>query len=169
MLENNNILEALDWLDGKKSMDRIALPFLLELHKNMFGHVWSWAGEYRTTNKNIGIDKEQIVPSLYQLLDDLKFWIDGDIYRPKEIAARFHHRLVAIHPFPNGNGRFSRIAADGLLKHQFGLSPFDWAKGHSLNVDGAIREEYIAALKEADRGTYTPLFDYLGITDHSEI
>jgi len=115
----------------------------------MFGKVWRWAGEFRKTERNIGIDPVGIGVELKTLLDDVTFWIDNETYPPDEIAVRFHHRLVAIHPFPNGNGRHARLAADILIK-QLGRDRFTWGRNSMINP-GDTRKAYVAALQKADR------------------
>lgn len=92
----------------------------------MFGEVWSWAGKFRQTNKNIGVDKYQIGITLRELCDDAQYWVKHSTYSPDEIAIRFKHRLVSIHPFPNGNGRHSRLVADTIVTHLFSGKPFTW-------------------------------------------
>jgi Fic-DOC domain mobile mystery protein B len=127
--------------------------FLRRLHKEMFGDVWSWAGEYRTTQTTIGVEANKIIMAMYQMSDDLKFWAANWDY--KETATKLHHTLVKIHPFPNGNGRWARLATDiWLLKN--GKEPPVWGGGDTTTV-GASRDEYITALKEADGGSYEEL------------
>lgn len=92
----------------------------------MFGEVWSWAGVFRQTNKNIGVDKYKIGITLRELCDDAKYWVAHNTYPPEEIALRFKHRLVSIHPFPNGNGRHSRLVADIIITRIFPGEPFTW-------------------------------------------
>ena len=114
-LEQAGITEGLKWLDKQKNPDVLSEAFVLELHKRLFGSVWKWAGTFRRTEKNIGVDPIQVAIQLRQLLDDAKYWVEHGTYTPKELAARFHHKLVFIHPFPNGNGRHARIMADAVL------------------------------------------------------
>lgn len=133
-------------------------PFLKNLHKRMFGGVWRWAGNYRTTPRNIGIEAHRIMPDLHQLLDDVRYWIEHAIYPPDEIAVRFHHRLVFIHPFPNGNGRHARLAAD-LLATQLGRPRFTWGSAN-LEEPQATRAAYVAALRKADRHDIAPLLAF---------
>jgi Fic-DOC domain mobile mystery protein B len=121
----------------------------------MFNRVWRWAGEFRTTPRNIGIDAWQIEPQLRQLLDDIRYWVEHQTYAPDEIAVRFHHRLVFIHPFPNGNGRLSRLAAD-LLVVQFGRERFSWGSGN-LTTIADLRKRYVDALRAADGHEIEPL------------
>ena len=112
--EQANILEAEEWTFLRKR-DVLSEQFLDNLHKRMFGRVWRWAGEHRQSNKNLGIDAYRIPTELRQLLEDCRYWIDNITYEPDEIAVRFHHRLVWIHPYPNGNGRHARLATDSFL------------------------------------------------------
>ena len=108
-LEQANIQNGLRWLSKRKNTDLLNEAFVRELHKKLFGEVWVWAGTFRTTEKNIGVDPRQLAVQLRMLLDDVAFWIDKQTYGYLEIAARFHHRLVYMHLFPIGNGRHARI------------------------------------------------------------
>lgn len=146
-LEQKNILEADQWVFQRKH-NVLDEDFLRRLHKRMFGKVWAWAGEYRTTDRNLGVEPWRIQPDLRQLIDDVHYWIDNKTFAPDEIAVRFHHKLVAIHPFPNGNGRWSRLAAD-VLAVTLGLPRFTWGRTNLQNA-GDIRRQYIAALRDAD-------------------
>ncbi len=112
--EQANVLEAEEWAFARKR-DVLDKKFLKNLHKRMFGRVWRWAGKFRHSAKNIGVDAYRIPNDLRHLLDDCHYWIENGTYDPDEIATRFHHRLVLIHPFPNGNGRHARLAADLML------------------------------------------------------
>ena len=132
--------------------------FLRRLHRRMFGDVWRWAGSFRTTPRNIGVDAWRITLELRQLLDDARYWIEHETYSPDEIAVRFHHRLVFIHPFPNGNGRLSRLAAD-LLAVQLGQDRFTWGSGN-LAAIAELRRRYIDALKAADGQMIGPLLNF---------
>ncbi len=115
--EQSNIEEAIEWsMKSKFSPDHIlTVKFIKEVHRKMFSEVWNWAGTFRNPNKNIGVDKHQIHSQLLSMLDDCKFWINNKTYGEDEIAVRFKDRLVKIHPFPNGNGRHSRLCADILI------------------------------------------------------
>ena len=156
--EQSNILEAHEWSYGRKR-DVLDETFLKNLHKRMYGKVWTWAGEYRTTGKNIGIDAYQIPTELRNLLDDVRYWIDHKTYPVDEIGARFHHRLTFIHCFPNGNGRHARMATD-LLLVSVGDRPFTW--GNENLVDpGETRDIYIAALHAADKQDIAPLVAFV--------
>lgn len=133
--------------------------FLKNLHKRMYGNVWKWAGHYRSTGKNIGVDAYRIPTELRQLLEDCRYWIENRTYGRDEIAARFHHRLVSIHCYPNGNGRHARLAADLLLK-TMGQERFSWG-GKNLVNDGETRKRYITALQKADRHDIGPLLGFV--------
>jgi Fic-DOC domain mobile mystery protein B len=160
--EHLNISLAIPWaFSNHKGMDA---PFLKRLHKKMFDKTWKWAGQFRRTQKNIGVEAYRIETELYQLCDDTNFQIKNLVFDMDEIAARFHHRLVFIHPFINGNGRHARLSADILLK-QNGENVFSWGanifKGDNLGEVNEMRKIYIKALKEADRGNIKPLIDFV--------
>lgn len=161
-LEQAGITEGLKWLEKQKNPDVLSEAFVLELHKRLFGSVWKWAGTFRRTEKNIGIDPIQVAIQLRQLLDDAKYWVDHGTFSPKELAARFHHKLVLIHPFPNGNGRHSRIMADAVLTKLLNEPVIDWAGGYRLEAMNERREQYIAALRAADRHDFSALLEFVG-------
>ena len=157
-LETKGIANAEIWL-LKNKKDILNETFIKNLHKKMFGDIWKWAGTFRTTERNIGVAPYEIQPKLRILLDDVKFWVDKRTFSPKEIAIRFHHRLVQIHPFPNGNGRISRLMADLLMK-QFDLPALNWGSGNLTEIS-ELRKEYISSLREADSGNYTLLLSFI--------
>lgn len=156
--EQANIAEATVWAYGR---NRAVLDeaFLLGLHKRMLGEVWSWAGSFRTTGRNIGVDPIYIAVSLRQLLDDTRYWIENQTFPVDEIAARFHHRLVLIHPFPNGNGRHARLATDLMLK-ALKQSPFSWGRVNLVDPS-ETRAAYVAALRSADGHDLGPLLAFV--------
>jgi Fic-DOC domain mobile mystery protein B len=156
--EQANILEAREWA-FRRRRDVLDERFLNRLHERMYGNVWRWAGEYRTSGKNIGVDAYDIPTELRQLLDDCRYWIEHGTYDSGEIAARFHHRLVSIHPYPNGNGRHARLATDLLLR-SMGREPFSWGGGN-LVAQGDVRSRYIAALQAADEHDIEPLLRFV--------
>ena len=158
-LETKGIADAEIWL-LKNKKDILSETFIKALHKKMFGDIWKWAGTFRTTERNIGVAPYEIQPKLRILLDDVKFWIANRTFSEKEIAIRFHHRLVQIHPFPNGNGRTSRIMAD-LIMRTFGLDDLDWGSGNLTEIS-EMRTKYITALQEADKGDYKLLINFVG-------
>jgi Fic-DOC domain mobile mystery protein B len=127
-----------------------------ELHRRMFKEVWSWAGEFRKTNKNIGVDKYQIGVFLKQLLEDSLYWLKNKIYSDEEFTIRFKHRIVKIHCFSNGNGRHSRLIADIIISQIFGKPVFTWSS-INLNKKGEARTKYLTAIRLADTGDIKPL------------
>jgi Fic-DOC domain mobile mystery protein B len=145
--EQVNIGEALRWAMSR-TRDVLDQDFLSELHRRMFGDVWRWAGQYRTTARNIGVDAYRIAMDVRQVIDDVRYWVERQTFPPDEIAVRFSHRLVAIHPFPNGNGRFSRLVGD-LLARQLGRPAFSWGRANLIDA-GETRARYVAALRAAD-------------------
>lgn len=159
--EEANILEATEWLCSRRRGDPLDENFIREVHRRMFGHVWKWAGQQRRSDKSIGVPWFEIPGSLRQLLGDIRAQIGHGAYPPAEIAARFHHRLVAVHVFPNGNGRHARLAADLLLTQLVGRR-FEWGRGSLLQAS-ALRAHYIAALRAADAGDYGLLLSFLNI------
>jgi len=156
--EQANILEAGEWAFARKR-DVLDERFLTGLHKRMFGGVWRWAGKFRKTERNIGIDAYRISVELRQLLDDCRYWIEHGTYKPDEIAARFHHRLVLIHPFPNGNGRHARMATD-LLLVAMGRPRFTWGRVNLVDP-GQTRQRYVDALRAADHHDIGPLLEFV--------
>ena len=156
--EQANILEAEEWAFARRRnvMDE---QFLNRLHKRMFGNVWKWAGQFRRTGKNIGIDAYKIPTELRQLVDNTRYWTVSTTYSPDEIAARFHHQLVFIHPYANGNGRHARLATDLLLVAMEQLR-FSWGSASLVNM-GKTRSGYIEALRAADRHDYGPLMAFV--------
>jgi len=157
--ETRNILDAEIWLATHKQCDVLNDTFLMKLHKRMFGQVWKWAGEYRNTERNIGVAPYQIPVKLKALFDDVKFWIEYHTFPNLEIAVRLHHKLVLIHPFPNGNGRISRLMAD-LLMQQLGEPRLYWGDGNLTDIT-ELRKKYIDALHAADSGDYSGLIKFV--------
>ena len=155
--EQENIARAQDWALGRRR-DLLSEKFIRNLHKRMLGDVWRWAGNFRTTERNLGIPFYEIPTALRQLLDDVKAWVEYQSFPPDEIAIRFHHRLVQIRPFPNGNGRHARLMAD-LLIMQLGQDRFPWGRAN-LQQDGDVRRRYIDALRAADNHDIAPLLAF---------
>lgn len=161
-VEQENIAIATVWAFRqvrRPSMEILNEQFIRNLHKRMFGRVWKWAGTFRNTEKKIGVAPYQIAPDLRNLLDDAKAWLEFESYPPDELLARFHHRLVAIHPFANGNGRHARLMAD-LLASRLGLAALTWG-GRELTTTSELRTRYIDALHLADRGQYKALSEFM--------
>lgn len=161
-LEQANIQSGMQWMKKIRKKEILNEKFVRDLYRKLFGEVWRWAGIFRMTEKNIGVDPREITVNLRMLLHDVRYWIDNETYSLEEIAIRFHHRLVCIHLFPNGNGRHARIMADALLK-VFEKPPIDWAGGLDLQTMAVRRKEYITALRAADQENYVPLFEFAGL------
>ncbi len=159
--EQLNIEKAVEWtiIANLKPEKILTEKFIKDLHKKMYGDVWKWAGEFRKTDKNIGIKWTQIGIELKNLIDDTKYWLENKSYSPEEIAIRFKHRIVAIHCFSNGNGRHSRMMADIIIESIFGKEIFSWHKSNMVRAD-ETRKEYIKALREADNGNIKPLMKF---------
>lgn len=153
--EQISIGQALRWATARKKRDVLDQNFLRQLHKRMFGDVWRWAGQYRTSARNIGVDAYRITMDVHQAIDDACYWIEHKTYPPDEIAVRFSYRLVAIHPFLNGNGRVSRLVGD-LLAQQLEQEPFTWGRANLVDA-GETRARYIEALRAADNHDIKPL------------
>ena len=152
----------MQWLKKQKNPDILSEGFARDLHKRLLGQVWKWAGTFRKTEKNIGVDPIQIAIQLRQRLDDTRYWIEHETYPPIELAARFHHKLVLIHPFPNGNGRHARIMADAILTKLMDAPAIDWAGGYKLEAMNERRDQYIVALRAADKHDFDKLFEFVG-------
>ncbi|MEO7716113.1 MAG: mobile mystery protein B [Capsulimonas sp.] len=160
--EQINIAAAARWAVRSRTLKRDLLSEsgLRLLHRRMFDLTWRWAGAYRQRDMNIGVDWRYISTQLVSLCGDTQYHIDNGVYPWDELAARFHHRLVLIHPFPNGNGRHARMAADLLLTFNQ-REPFTWGSGASLTYDGTVRRTYLNALRAADRGDFEALLDFI--------
>jgi len=156
-LEQQNILEAATWVSLRRH-DPVGEPFGRNLHRRMFRDVWSWAGTYRTSDKNLGVKWPLIQPRIREALEQTRYWIDHKTFLGDEIAVRFHHALVSIHPFPNGNGRWSRLMAD-ILVVKLAEKRFTWG-GNVLGAADETRRAYIAALKAADNHDFAALFAF---------
>jgi len=158
-LEQANILQAEAWLlTRRRKPDPLDPGFLKELHRRMFGSVWKWAGAYRKSDRNIGIHWPKISLELETLCRDAAFWKSERIYSPDELAVRFHHRLVWIHCYPNGNGRHARLAGD-LMIMSLGGRRFAWG-GTSLEAPSDVRRTYMDALRKADDGDQSDLLRF---------
>jgi len=157
--EMRNILDGERWAFGRRHKDLLSSEFARRLHKRMFGESWRWAGTYRATEKNIGVDPAQIAPMLKDLCADAEAQLKYRSYSLDELAARFHHRLVWIHPFPNGNGRFSRTMTDLLLVAN-DAARFTWGAGNLIS-ESDTRQRYLDALRAADAKDYGPLLAFV--------
>jgi len=159
--EQLGIEQSIIWLKNSRlSLEKmLTQDFVKDLHFHMFGNIWSWACEFRRTNKNIGVDKYEIPIELKILLDDNLYWVKNKTFSEIEIAIRASYRMVAIHPFANGNGRHSRLFADALMSNGFGLPYFTWGRGN-LSKSGESRTVYLSALRSADNQDFRPLIQF---------
>lgn len=163
-VEALNVEDGFHWAYGRaRTPDELLEPVLLEeLHRRMFGDVWKWAGNYRKTDKNIGVPWWQVRTCVVELLTDVRAWVAAPVdsaMGPDEIGARYHHRLVTIHPFPNGNGRHSRAAADVLIT-SLGGERFTWGRANLSDVS-EVRSRYVSALRAADGHDIGPLLEFV--------
>jgi Fic-DOC domain mobile mystery protein B len=158
--ERENILRGREWAVGDRTSpwDMVSDKYVRKLHKKMFDETWKWAGNYRHTEKNIGVSVHEILERLMALFGDTRYWIENGTYLPDEIAVRFHHRLVFIHPFPNGNGRHARLIAD-IIAMKLGRPAFTWGSAN-LVKDGEARAPYLEAIRAADDGDIQPLLNF---------
>ena len=157
--EERNIQAALSWIERQRRLRPLEEAWLRRLHREMFAQTWRWAGHYRSSDKSIGADWRQIRMQLPALLADIAYQVEHRVEPMDQIAVRFHHRLVSIHPFPNGNGRHARLIADVLIE-QLGAPRFSWGGSSSIVDASALRQQYIAALQQADRGEISALLAF---------
>lgn len=159
--EQQNIEQAIQWImQHTFSIELIMTEsFVRNIHRRMYGNVWAWAGEFRKSNKNLGVDKFQVPSALKILMDDTLYWIANNTFPPDEISIRFKHRLVSIHCFPNGNGRHSRLMADIIVEKIFNRPVFSWGASN-LVKKGDARTIYLRAIWAADAGDYAPLMRF---------
>lgn len=160
--EQENILKAELWAKKQLKKNLLSEEFIKRLHKEMFSKVWRWAGKFRQTNKNIGVDWHKISVELHKLVKDTNYWIENETYHWDELGARFHHRLVSIHCFVNGNGRHARLMTDLLLRSN-GEKAFTWGLNQVPGLMGAtkIRSAYIEALQAADEKDFKLLVNFV--------
>jgi Fic-DOC domain mobile mystery protein B len=162
--ERANILEADRWAmtaRNLRSNDPLTEEYIRKLHRKMFDQTWKWAGAYRNTERNIGVPAHEIREKLMVLLGDARFQVENNTWPPDEIAVHFHHRLVQIHPFPNGNGRHGRLIADVLIR-KLGGARFTWGR-EELIKPGEARRQYLHAMKTADAGDIRPLLEFVRV------
>jgi Fic-DOC domain mobile mystery protein B len=157
--EQQNIEAALLWLSRQRRPRPLEEAWLRRLHREMFGQSWRWAGQYRISDKSIGADWRQIRLQVPALLADIAYQLEHRVELRDHVAIRFHHRLVSIHPFPNGNGRHARLIADVLIE-QLGAPRFSWGGSSNLVEASTLRQRYIAALQQADRGDISALLAF---------
>jgi len=155
--EQLNIAQGERWAHRQRK-EILDEGFVRQLHRQMFGETWRWAGSFRKSDKNIGVDWLRIGVELKQLLDDVRYQLEHGSFPADELAIRFHHRLVVIHPFPNGNGRHARLLAD-LLAMRLGRPRFTWGSASLVDPNEA-RQRYIKALQAADARDIAPLLAF---------
>lgn len=159
--ERENILEAYAWALAANNLrrnDPLVEPYVRNLHRRMFDQTWRWAGVYRSSEKNIGVPHHEIRERLAGLLGDAHYWLEHGTYAADELAVRFHHRLVVIHPFANGNGRHARLMSDVLVQ-RLGRPVFTWGAA-DLARAGDFRRHYVEALQAADGNDLEPLLAF---------
>jgi len=157
--EQQNILDGQAWALGRRRKDILSEKFIKTLHKKMFGQTWEWAGQYRKSDKNIGVPAYKIPIDIREVIDTVRYWDANETFDTREIAIRLHHRIVQVHPFPNGNGRHARLLADVFLFNK-NEPRFTWGGGSDLRAASEIRRTYLDALREADNLDYEPLRRY---------
>jgi Fic-DOC domain mobile mystery protein B len=157
--ETANMLAGEEWAFSRLHGDVLSVDFLKRLHARMFNQTWDWAGQFRRSEKNLGMHWEQIPEASRNLFDDIKYWLENETFDDKEIAMRLHHRLTVIHPFPNGNGRLARLLTDVFLVSR-SHDRFTWGR-EDLAREGDVRARYVAALRAADEGDLGPLREFL--------
>jgi Fic-DOC domain mobile mystery protein B len=158
--ERENILRAREWAlgDRTRALELAADLYVRKLHAKMFDQTWKWAGEYRHSEKNSGVPAHEIRERLMALFGDVRYWIENSTYPADEVAVRFHHRLVLIHPFPNGNGRHARLIAD-VLARKLDSPAFSWGSANLVR-EGEARTRYLQAIRAADDGDIHPLLEF---------
>lgn len=159
-----NVANGQEWAFSRNATDPLSVEALRELHRRMFGETWKWAGRFRSSDKNVSPYHWSQVPTLlHDLVRDTRAQYDASPKTPEaldEIAVRFHHRLVRIHPWPNGNGRHARLATDLLSRH-WGRPLFTWGSNSDLISQGTARTRYLTALRAADGGNFEPLLEFV--------
>lgn len=159
-IEDENIQTGLEWLNRQKTEDYLSSQFLCKLHDKLFCDVWKWAGKFRTVEVNISSYRAfDVAPQLLNFFEDVKLWIPSGKMSWDEISAEMHHRLVSIHPFPNGNGRTTRIFTEYVERRN--NRPVTSWKASLVDDPKKRRASYIFALKAADKGDFTFLIEFM--------
>lgn len=160
--ERENILIARTWALTPRQLarhDPLTEEYLRLLHRRMFDRTWRWAGSFRTSDRNLGYPPHLIAPAVRDLLQDVRYWIDHRVFDDDQIAVRAHHRLVVVHPWPNGNGRHARLFAD-VMNARSKRPQFTWGRVMDLTHAGSARRAYIAALRAADANDFAPIIEF---------
>lgn len=159
-----NIARGQEWALGNRGLDPLSVISLKDLHRAMFGETWSWAGMFRRSDKNISpYHWTQVQVLMRELVDNTRASYEASSSTPESLdalAVRFHHQLVRIHPWSNGNGRHARLATD-LILERWGRPHFSWGTGADLASAGAARNAYLGALRSADGGAFTQLLEFV--------
>lgn len=158
--EQANIALGDRWAARQKKRELLDEGFVRDLHRQMFDKTWQWAGTFRQSNKNIGVDWTLVAVKLRDLLNNTRYQIENHVFKEDEVAVRFHHQLVLVHAFPNGNGSHARLMAD-LLITRLGQPRLTWGGASASRISVAkIREKYLAALRAADQGQIEGLIEF---------
>ena len=159
-----NVAQGLAWASGRRAFDPLSVDAMKRLHRRMFGDTWKWAGSFRRSDKNISpYHWTDVAVLMRELVQNTRTQYDASDKSPgalDDLAMRFHHRLVYIHPWPNGNGRHARLAADLVLRY-WDRPSFTWGSANTLAPEGESRRCYVAALRAADGGNYQPLGEFV--------
>lgn len=157
-----NIARGEEWAFGRRRLDPLSVTTLKDLHRAMFGETWSWAGTFRRSDKNISpYHWTQVQVLMRELVDNTRASYEASSRTPRtldELAVRFHHQLVRIHPWSNGNGRHARLATDIVLE-RWDRPRFSWGSAE-LAAEGTARKKYLAALRSADAGSFSKLVEF---------
>ncbi len=145
-------------LSTRAELNKVERSTILEA-RIWFKGVWTWAGHYRKTERNLGWEVHRLTEGIYHAFADARTWLKYDTYPLHETAVRLHHQLVRVHPWPNGNGRHARLMADILVQSRGG-DELTWGAGSDIVTLGEVRARYIAALKKADDEDFAPLLAF---------
>jgi len=155
-LEARNHPKAIEYIESLTERDHLSEADVLEVHKIVFSGVLENAGNYRDAQVYVE-GSGYLPPPAFEvpgLMKELFEWLEKNPQelRPIEIAGVFHHKLVSIHPFDDGNGRVARLLMNLLLiRHGY---PFTVIK----RVD---RRRYYDTLRKADHGELKPFVNFI--------
>ncbi len=126
--------------------DLLADFFIRDLHRQLYGDIWTWAGKYRQRELNIGIAPESIAAELRTSLQNMLYRFEHTAdWDARQFGIAVHAETVRIHPFTDGNGRTTRLLANLIfLAAQDGeqLQEYDW------DMD---KDAYISLLRAYDQ------------------
>ncbi|MBT3984304.1 MAG: mobile mystery protein B [Bacteriovoracaceae bacterium] len=145
--EIENIALGIEWAKTTKKNHRDYFTWL-EVHKHMFNDVWKFAGNTRKVELNNPdfLMPYEILPQLKDLQENLIFWLENKTFDDRELMARVHERLLTIHPFKDGNGRWARLLVNMICEKQ-NIEVPSWGK--EIKEDDKRRSIYISAVKKA--------------------